>query len=497
MASTLKYKYTCTRNLTHWSRENKRNSNARNGPHLLISNHLKTNKLNPKSMLTLLTLIGIVLTLVLIAAKVKPLRKLLPQTTQDLLDNKAVYFGALAVGLLLTFSDGLFFVAKPGTAYALQYVWGGDQAVTSQGLKLQWFGRTIPMSFEIAIQDTLGEVDAQDEIYYRAGQRWEFSDAIKADIAVSLVVGINYQDEDQFLATADKNRSENKLVHARIIPIYDQILKNTCKLQTAQEYIVGASTQFDFYLRDQLQHGMYLTEETEYVDDEDVVIGDSTAAANRKVTMKGNSQKRNKKYKIRRDRKTGEPLRDEGNSLSRYGLTVLQAAVTKVDWEDNFDHRLDDQKKQVAETQLKKAEAEKEYYSKLAAIEKGEREKAEEQKKLEKEQITYTIAAETRAKTAEWKTVEEKNLLTAARTTAERINVEANAKANQNRLMVSAGLTPQEKAYWRYRSDSVEWAFKSQIKLPGTVFMGEQGKSGDGILTQLIGAQIVRDMNKP
>src|ERR1700750_2116333 len=112
------------------------------------------------------------------------------------LEKPQMKLGMIVLALVLILSDGLFFVAKPGTAYALQYVWGGDKAVTSQGLKLQWFGRTIPISFEIAFQDTLGEVSSQDEIYYRTAEWREFSDAIKAQVATSLVIGVDYTDEE-------------------------------------------------------------------------------------------------------------------------------------------------------------------------------------------------------------------------------------------------------------------------------------------------------------
>lgn len=411
----------------------------------------------------------------------------------SVLEKTQVKLSMLAFAVIMLLSDGLFFVAKPGTAYALQYVWGGDKAVTSQGLKLQWFGRTIPISFEIAFQDTLGDVANQDEIYYRTAEWREFSDAIKAQVATSLVIGVDYQDEETFLGMADKNRSEGKLVHARVIPIYDQVLKNTCKLQTAQDYIAGASTQFDYYLRDQLQHGMYLTEEIQ-VEDTETVIGDSTR---RTVTSKGGNTRKVKRYKIRIG-KDGQPLRDEGNSLKAYGLSVRQAAVTQVNWEDAFDRRLDAQKDQVAQTQLKKQEAEKYYYEKLSEEQKGEKDKVAEQKKLEKEQIQLTIAAETAVKVAKYQEEEQTNLLAASRKASERIKVEADANSYKNRQMVSAGLTPQEKAEWEYKIAvgvaeklaGPEGLVLPQVYIPG----GDGGKGNDDLISKLLGAELAKQM---
>jgi hypothetical protein len=361
------------------------------------------------------------------------------------------------VGVLILGINGMFFYNSAGTATSVQYLWGGDKAVTSQGVKLKMWGKTIPISFEIAMQDYLtnakGEEDFEREegIYYRKGQRREFADAIKADIAASLVIGVDYQNEDLFLDMADKNRSEKKLVYARIYPVYDQALKNTCKLMDAQDYISGASAQFDHYLKDQMENGMYLTEEV-YEDVDNEIIGatnnntDSTNVGNKRTVATGklSKNKRQKKYRIKTD-KNGNPIRDKSNSLKRYGLTVRQAAVTNIDWEPSFDARLKLQKEQVAQTQLEKQEAEKEYYATQKAIAKGEREKAEVRVKLEKEQLNQTIAAETKAKAAKYKEQEEINLLAAAKKKAERVKVAADAEAYEISKKVHAGITPEKR----------------------------------------------------
>ena len=314
----------------------------------------------------------------------------------------------------------------------------------------------------------------------------------KADIASSLIVSIDYADEDGFLSMADKNRSESKLVYARVYPVYDQALKNTCKLMDAQDYISGASSQFDYYLKDQMENGMYLTEEV-YADVEEVAI---TPADSTRTVVKGkvSNEKREKKYRIRRN-SNGDPIRDKSNSLKRYGLTVQQAAVTNIDWEESFDDRLKDQKEQVAQTQLEKQEAEKEYYATQKAIAKGEREKAETRVKLEKQQLEVTIAAETRAKEASYKEQEETNLVAAAKKKAERIRLMADADAYEIKKKVVAGITPETEL--KMRLDAKVEMMKAMsgpqgIVLPKTVFTGSQGKGGEsGMLESILGAKIL------
>lgn len=404
----------------------------------------------------------------------------------EVLRKRGIRIALLIAGVVLTVMTGLFFYANPGTAYAVQYLWGGDEAVTSQGFKPKLFGRVLPFSFEIAFQDTIGETaNTNGEIYYRKAKRYEFADAIKADVATSLVIGVNYHDRETFLDMADRNRSEQKLVWARIIPDYDQAIKNTCKLMDAQDYISGGAAQFDFYLLDQLINGTYVTEEV-YRDDEVVVIAD-TATTRSVVTdrpLKQRGTERSKRYTIKRN-SAGEPMRNSSsNSIRNYNLTVLQAAVTQIDWEDSFDDRLDLQKDQVAKTQLEKQTAEKEYYATLAAIQKGERVKTERQKELEKDQIEKTIAAETAAKVAYFSVQEEKNKLEAARLEAQRIEVTSNAEADRNRRLVNAGLSPQERAKIDMDTQiGVAKAFAGMTP-PTTVIVG--GGSGGGNVTEAL-----------
>lgn len=403
-------------------------------------------------------------------------------------------------GLALTLASGMFFINPSGTATSVQYLWGGDKAVTTQGVKMKLWGKTIPMSFEIAVQDvnlkrdsignTIGELPDKEGIYYREGLRREFADAIKADIAASLVLSVDYKNEDVFLRMADNNTSESQLVHARIYPVYDQALKNTCKLMDAQDYISGAAAQFDFYLKDQMENGMYLTEEV-YEEEETSPItkGDTS----RTVLKSKIKEKKQKKYRIRKDR-NGDPIRDVSSSLKRYGITVQQAAITSIDWEDSFDKRLNLQKEQVAQTQLERASADKEYYAALSARAKGEREKTQVQVRLEKQQLEKTIQAETKAKVAKYKEEEEINLLAAERKRAQRVRIAADADAYEISKKVQAGIAPEIQLQMELDAKvSVMKALAgpSGVKLPSTVLGGSQGSSNAGMLESILGAKIL------
>lgn len=417
-------------------------------------------------------------------------------------------FVAIA-GVAIIMLNGLFFWANAGTAYAVQYPWGGDKMVATQGLKFQGWGRTIPMSYEMSLQDIIvkrqkGETDdeytgrrqkalsSQDGIYNKIAQEWEFSDAIKADIATAVIVGIEVSNEEVFLDMADRNRSEAKLIYGRVMPNINAALKNTAKLMDAQEYISGKASDFDRYFRDQLENGMYLVEE--YTTEEEIpqIIGD-TAVVRKMPIATGNVNKQTK-YRIKRDGQ-GNIMRDnKSNTLSQYGIVIYQAQVTGIDWEDSFDQRLQLQKEQVAQTQLEKQEAEKEFYRAKKEIAKGESEKAAERARLEKEQIKLTIAAETQAKVAEQNVIAERKILEVEELRAKSTKVQAEAESYKNQKLVQAGLTPQERAEWEYKTKIGVAQQLKELKLPATYIESGSGSNGGSLLESLIGAEMAKGM---
>ena len=443
----------------------------------------------------MLTTIGILL---IIAGILILLLKSILTTNQFLKSiTRARGIQMVILGAIMSVITGMFFYADAGTAYAVQYLSGGDKMITTQGIKLKYWGRVIPLSYEISIKDII--VDDVDElpnnaqgIYNRKAQKWEFSDAIKAEISTSVIVGVNINDEKIFLNMADRNKSEGKLIFGRVLPNIDAAIKNTCKLMDAQDYISGQASDFDRYFRDQLENGMYQVEQ--YYEEEqqtsNEIVGDTTTVRQIKV---GKSSKQ-KKFRIKKSA-DGKIIRDNSNTLKQYGLKIYQAQVTGIDWEASFDERLDLQKNEVAQTQLEKQQAEREYYRAKKEVAKGESEKAKERARLEKVQIQQTIAAETEAKVAEFNLIKEKKQYEVEQYKAKSKKVAADAQYYENAKLVSAGLTPQEKAEWEYKTAVGVAQQLKDLRLPATyIESGKNGSNNGNLLESLIGAELAKKM---
>ncbi|CAL2086255.1 hypothetical protein [Tenacibaculum sp. 190524A02b] len=395
------------------------------------------------------------------------------------------------IGIIFSIITGMFFYAEPGTAYAVQYPWGSQKAVFRQGINTKMWGRLIPIQFEMPIKyvipNTDGNLGDQSQYaYVDKARQWEFNDAVKGKIATSIVISIDISDEVQFLSVADRNKTEKNLIRSRIIPNIDQSIKNTCKLMAAQDYISGQAADFDRYFQDQLENGMYVLEEYQN-NEKPEVIGDSTV-----VRTIPNKESRQKRFRIKYI--DGQPVRVKGNSLKSYGLTVVQAVVTEIDWEATFDNRLQLQKEEVAQTQLEKQQAEREFYRAQKEKAKGEAEKAKERARLEKAQIQQTIAAETEAKVAEFNLVKEKKQYEVEQFKAKSKKVAADAQYYENAKLVSAGLTPQERAEWEYKTAVGVAKELKDLRLPSTYIEGSKSDNNGNLLQSLIGAELAKKM---
>ena len=438
----------------------------------------------------MLTFIGILILIVGVLSLI--LKSILPNAAPLKWFTTKRSIQLISAGLITSVLTGMFFYAEPGTAYAVQYPWGGQKAVFRQGINTKMWGRLIPIQFELPIKYVIpgsdGEMGEQSKYaYVQPANEWEFNDAVKGKIATSVVISIKISDEEQFLSVADRNKTEKNLVYSRIIPNIDQAIKNTSKLMAAQDYISGQAADFDRYFQDQLENGMYVLEEY-IVNDTPEIIGDSSI-----VRTVVNRQSKQKRYRIKTV--NGEPQRVNGNSFKSYGLTVVQAVVNEIDWEPTFDTRLQLQKEEVAQTQLEKQQAEREFYRAQKEKAKGEAEKAKERARLEKEQIQQTINAETEAKVAGFNLIMEKKQFEVEQYKAKSKKVAADAQYYENAKLVSAGLTPQERAEWNYKT-SVDVARElKDLKLPEIYMEGNsKGSSNGNLLESLIGADLAKKM---
>jgi predicted RND superfamily exporter protein len=176
------------------------------------------------------------------------------------------------------------------------------------------------------------------------------------------------------------------------------------------------------------------------------------------------------------------------------------APFYKIDLEGAFKKRLEAQRDESAKRQLEQQKIETAKSTQQRIIAEGERDKAQERVNQEKEQVKALIAIETKKKQEVTKKELAEIALETEKLKAEAEKVKADAESYKNRKLVSAGLTPQEKAEWEYKTAvgvAEKIAGPDGIKLPSTyVNSGGKGNSSKDDIMMMLLLQMMKKDNK-
>lgn len=231
------------------------------------------------------------------------------------------------------------------------------------------------------------------------------------------------------------------------------------------------------YITDQLNNGVYKTKVNQ-VEVIDQFTGEKKTVKVASLVVDENAP--------------GGYARSEVSSFSYYGLEIGQVAVSNIDYSEKVKQQIAQQQEanmMVATSKAKTLAAQQETIrieeaGKAAAMEakwRQEEIKIVEVTKAEQEREVAKLAAEK----AEF---EKKKII-----------AEGQAAAEANRLKVAAGLTPQERAEWEYKTKVGVAEALAKVQLPKIVSAGGSGNGGntamDAMGLKMI-KSLVDDMSK-
>lgn len=317
-----------------------------------------------------------------------------------------------------------------------------------------------------------------------------FIDQVTATVFISTRFKLPSNEKD-FIDIAIKYRSMRNLVDNTLIPTIGENIVNTGYMFAAQDYISGESQQFRSTLDEQLKGGTYAVNKLE---SKDTVYSNNEMDKERSREIKEIQTR----YTVEKQLdKNGIPIRIP-HELTENNITVSQVIVDRVELNKTFKKRLEAQRDESAKRQLEQQKIETAKSAQSRIIAEGERDKSAERVEQEKKQIQALIAIETQLKQEETKRQLAEIALKTQRLDAQRVIVDANAQAKKNRLLVQAGLTPQEKAEWAYKT-SVDVAKEMKSLVLSTVMAnggGDGNNSLEGLLKVVLGNQIQENMKK-
>ena len=364
--------------------------------------------------------------------------------------TKAGIIGGIIALVALFMIPSLFERVGKEQISALQAPFSGKMTYwTSPGLKIQgcgtvtryyktqqlWFGSDDDHGKQMGEPIPVIFNDASDGLIY-------------GSLRVKLPTDIEHLDRIQ----TDYNgmdRLMNDLVKQTVV----KVIYASGPLMSAFESYAEKKNNLIEYITDQLTYGVYKTT-VKQVETTDPITGEIKKV--KVATL------------IEDDNAPGGYKRSESSPFAYYGIETGQVAVSKIDYSNQVKQQIAKQQEANMAIQTAKAEAAAAQQNAIKAEEEGkavamqakwaqEKEKAIAVTKAEQDRETSRLAAEK------------------AEFDKKRIIAEGEAEAAANRAKVAAGLTPQERAEWEYKTKVGVAGEISKIKLPSVVMNGGAG----------------------
>lgn len=341
-------------------------------------------------------------------------------------NKKKILTPAILIAVLITQLNSMFFYSEAGYSYLVQYATGKQVSVLTPGWKLKLYGEVTPFKKVMTVRFTKKDIPASgrdNPINIR------FNDAVTADVSTAVRFRLP-EDEETFKTMAVEFRTQTNLVANALMPTVREVVRNSGRMLSAQDYISGKGGEFEQAIQEQLESGIYILETREIKNS----TADSVVHEGQRTTQ--NSRTIRYEVHVKKDTK-GEPIR-KIHPLKQYNIYIAQTAIEDVDPEPKFKNMLAQQRDAAAQANVEKQKAQKAEYEKQRIIAEGESQKAQIRVSKEKEQIETLINAETQMKEAEIRKKTEQAGLEADKLKAKRIDVIASAEANKKRKIMLA-----------------------------------------------------------
>lgn len=396
-----------------------------------------------------------------------------------MIDKKKILgIAGIAVAILLiVFSGMLFEDADKSKNYVCQMPFTGAYRVWTDG-GLQWQGGGTVREYSKTSQIEFTELKKNDEGYISNGENpaasTTFNDKGRGFIVGSFRVVLPVDDQNMMKIQRDFG-SEKALINNLVRPTLYKVVTSCGPLMSSLESVSETRTDLIHYITDQLNNGVYKTRsrKTEVVNE---ITGEKEVRTQAEIITDSNSP--------------GGYKRQENSPFSQYGITCGLVSITDIKYDKATQSQIDAQKQANLAVITAKTQATKAMQDAITIEEKGKAEAAQarwEQEKLKAVAVTKAEQEKEVSRLAAEK----------AKFDKEKIIAQGQAEAEANRLKVQAGLTPQEKAEWDYKTavGVAQALADSKVQWVPSVMMGNGGGNGNSAI-DAVGLKMLLDITK-
>ena len=360
--------------------------------------------------------------------------------------------------------------------YVCQMPITGEYSVwTDGGLQWQGFGSVREYSKTSQIEFSDLEVDTLQG-YVVSGENpaasTTFNDKGRGFIVGSFRVVLPTDEQNMMKIQRDFG-SEKALINNLVRPTLYKVITSCGPLMSSLESVSETRTDLIHYITDQLNNGVYKTRSRK-IEAVNEVTGETEIRTQAEIITDNNAP--------------GGYKRQENSPFAQYGITCGLVSITDIKYDNATQSQIDAQKAANLAVITAKTQAAKAMQDAITAEEQGKAAAAKAKWEQEKVKATAVTKAEQEREVA--RLAAEK-----AKFDKEKIIAQGQAEAEANRLKVQAGLTPQEKAEWDYKTavGIAEALANSKVQWVPQVMMG--GSQGSNSAMDAVGLKMLLDVS--
>jgi hypothetical protein len=354
-------------------------------------------------------------------------------------NNPSITRKTIAIGVMSVLGLILFLIVNPfswndaGNRTVVERTTGEQIVQFAPGIFYAGFfakEKEWPNQISVTYQEAVPKLEIEDNGIEVGQIMIRFSDATTADVR-GITQFILPSDEKEMILIHNTHRTPQSLVVKRLAPYTKECLQSSAQLMSSEKHYGGGRAQMAQDFLDQLKEGVYLL-----VTEENVVY-DSLEMEKKRVYQ----------TEIQFDKKTSTPKR-KLSSIKEYGITVADAAITDVDYENKVDEKLVKIIDAVTKSSISKQELMTAQQQTLTAKAKGEQALVEIEYQQKQEQTKQVVEAQTKVKVAEQDKLQQKIAYEGSILEAKKIKelADANAYARQRIMQADGALEMKLKA---------------------------------------------------
>lgn len=362
---------------------------------------------------------------------------------------------------------------------------GGEQFVRfAPGIYYQGFfakATTWPNQISVTYQEEVSDFRLQDNGIEIGKINIRFNDATTADVK-GIVQFILPSDEKDMIFIHNTHRTPQSLVQKRLAPYTKECLQSSAQLLSSDKHYGGGRAQMAQDFIDQLQQGVYL------LSTEEKIVYDTIEGEKKRIY-----------FTERLFTKDGQIQRKQ-SSISEYGVTIADAAVTDVDYEDKVDEKLIKIIDAVTKAAISRQDLMKAQQEALTAEAQGKKDLVEIEYATKKDQTKQVVEAQTRVQVVEQQKLEQKVAYEAAILEAKKIKELADAEAYRKQRVMSADGALEQKLKTWLTAEQYKWeAFsKFQGNITPQIQTGNSSGSSSNnnalMFMEMMGAKAAKDL---